>query len=144
MQIQVMVNPQAAAAEDIRARLDAELHALERPGVQVRADGKAPATEAFGLAEAYQFIVDCGPGIVALLPLVTAVLQLSNAILQRRALAQVKAKKRARRASPEADAGALAPVVVTVNGQQLGLPADERQLEAFVNAVSAASQTHAH
>jgi len=141
MQIQVSLNPHAVAAADIRAQLDAELHALARPGIQVRADEKAPAAEAFGLAEAYQFIVDCGPGIVALLPLVTAVLQLSNAILDRRTLAQRKAKarKKAKRAPQREEASAPAPIVVRVNGRQLELPADERQLKKFVDAVSGAS-----
>jgi hypothetical protein len=141
MQIQVSLNPHAVAAADIRAQLDAELHALERPGIQVRADKKAPEAEAFGLGEAYQFIVDCGPGIVALLPLVTAVLQLSNAILDRRTLAQRKAKarKKVKRAPQRDEASAPAPIVVRVNGRQLELPADERQLKKFINAVSGAS-----
>jgi len=141
MQIQVSLNPHAVAAADIRAQLAAELHALERPGVQVRADKKAPEAEAFGLVEAYQFIVDCGPGVVALLPLVTAVLQLSNAILDRRTLAQRKAKarKKVKRAPQQAEASAPAPIVVRVNGRQLELPADERQLKKFINAVSGAS-----
>ena len=138
MQIQVSLNPDAVAAADIRAQLDAELHALERPGVQVRADKKAPEAEAFGLVEAYQFIVDCGPGIVALLPLVTAVLQLSNAILDRRGLTQRKAKarKKVKRAPQKEEASASAPIVVRVNGRQLKLPADERQLKKFINTVS--------
>jgi hypothetical protein len=137
MQIQVMVNPHADAAADLRAQLAAELQALARPGVRVRADRKA-AAEAFGLGEAYQFIVDCGPGLLALLPLVTAVLQLSNTLLQRRALAgpDPKARKRARRVARATEAGDAAPVVVTVNGRQLALPVDERRLQAFANAVS--------
>lgn len=141
MQIQVSLNPHAVAAADIRAQLDAELHALERPGIRVRADKKAPEAEAFGLVEAYQFIVDCGPGIVALLPLVTAVLQLSNAILDRRGLAQRKAKarKKVRRAPQQHEASAPAPIVVRVNGRQLELRADERQLKKFINAVPGAS-----
>jgi DNA/RNA endonuclease G (NUC1) len=143
MQIQVSLNPHAVAAAEIRAQLDAELHALERPGIQVRADRKAPAAEAFGLAEAYQFIVDCGPGIVALLPLVTAVLQLSNSMLARRGLTSPKAKVRrgARRAVQLEEAGASAPVVVSVNGRQLELPADDRRLKQFLDAVSGPSET---
>jgi len=148
MQIQVSLNPHAVAAADIRAQLDAGLHALERPGVQVRADKKAPEAEAFGLVEAYQFIVDCGPGVVALLPLVTAVLQLSHAILERRGLTppKAKARKKAKRASQEEEASASASVVVvSVNGQQLELPADDRQLEQFMSAVSGPSRTrHEH
>jgi len=140
MQIQVSLNPHAVAAAELRTQLEAELHALERrPGVQVRADNKAPGAEEFGLAEAYQFIVDCGPGIVALLPLVTAVLQLSNAMLTRRGLASPKAKVRrgARRAAQLEEASASPPVmVVNVDGRQLGLPADDRQLKEFLNAVS--------
>jgi hypothetical protein len=141
MQIQVSLNPDAVAAADIRAQLDAELHALERPGIRVRADKQAPAAEAFGLVEAYQFIVDCGPGTIALLPLVTAVLQLSTAILERRWLTQRKAKarKKVKRAPQRAEASAPAPIVVRVNGRQLELPADERQLKKFINAVSGAS-----
>lgn len=143
MQIQISLNPLAVAAAEIRAQLDAELHALERPGIQVRADRKAPEAEAFGLVEAYQFIVDCGPGIVALLPLVTAVLQLSNAILERRGLTppKTRARKKAKRAPQAAEAIASAPVVVSVNGRQLELPADERQLKEFMSAVSGPSQT---
>lgn len=141
MQIQVSLDPHALAAAEIRAQLDAELHALEQPGIQVRADRRGSGAEAFGLAEAYQFIVDCGPGMVALLPLVTAVLQLSNAILERRGLTprKAKARKRAKRAprADEREAGASAPVmVVNVNGRQVELPADDRQLEEFMNAVS--------
>ncbi len=144
MQIQVSLNPHAVAAADLRAQLEAELHALEQPGVQVRADNKAPGAGEFGLAEAYQFIVDCGPGIVALLPLVTAVLQLSNAILTRRGLASPKAKVRrgARRAAQIEEAGVSAPVVVVnVDGRQLELPADDRRLKAFLSAVSGPSET---
>jgi hypothetical protein len=148
MQIQVSLNPHAVAAADIRAQLDAELHALERPGIRVRADKKARETEAFGLGEAYQFIVDCGPGIVALLPLVTAVLQLSHAILERRGLTRRKAKagKKAKRASQKEEASASAPVVVVnVNGRQLELPADDRRLKQFMNAVSGPSRSrHEH
>lgn len=142
MQIQVSLNPRAVAAAEIRAQLDAELHALERPGIEVRAGKKAPGAEEFGLAEAYQFIVDCGPGIVALLPLITAVLQLSNAILTRRGLTSPKAKvrRRAQRAAQLEEAGASAPVVVSVNGRQLELPADARQLKQFLDAVSGPSQ----
>jgi hypothetical protein len=141
MQIQVSLNPDAVAAADIRAQLDAGLHALERPDIRVRADKQAPEAEAFGLVEAYQFIVDCGPGVVALLPLVTAVLQLSHAILERRGLTQRKAKarKKVKRAPQRDEASAPAPIVVTVNGRQLELPADERQLKKFINAVSGAS-----
>jgi hypothetical protein len=141
MQIQVSLNPDAVAAADIRAQLAAELHALERPGIRVRADEKAPEAEAFGLVEAYQFIVDCGPGVVALLPLVTAVLQLSTTILERRWLAERKAKarKKVKRAPQQAEASAPAPIVVRVNGRQLELPVDERQLKEFINAVSGAS-----
>jgi hypothetical protein len=137
MQIQVSLNPRAVAAADLRAQLETELHALERPGIQVRADNKAPGAEEFGLAEAYQFIVDCGPGIVALLPLVTAVLQLSNAMLTRRGLNSPKAKvrRRARRAAQLEEAGASAPVVVSVNGRQLELPADDRQLREFMSTL---------
>ncbi len=144
MQIQVSLNPNAVAAADLRAQLEAELHALERPGVQVRADNTAPGAAEFGLAEAYQFIVDCGPGIVALLPLVTAVLQLSNAILTRRGLTSPKAKVRrgAKRAAQLEEAGAFAPVVVGVDGRQLELPADDRQLKQFLDAVSGPSRTH--
>ncbi len=134
MQIQMSLNPHAVAAAELRAQLEAELQALERPGVQVRADNKAPGAEEFGLAEAYQFIVDCGPGIVALLPLVTAVLQLSNAILQRRDLAS-------RKREDERQASASAPVVVSVNGRELELPADERQVKEFLSAVSGRPQT---
>ncbi len=140
MQIQVSLNPHAVAAADIRAQLEAELHALERPGIQVRADEKAPAAEAFGLAEAYQFIVDCGPGIVALLPLVTAVLQLSTCHPRAsRACAAERRRpgRRAKRAPQKEEASASAPVVVVnVDGRQLELPADDRQLEQFLNAVS--------
>jgi hypothetical protein len=141
MQIQVSLNPDAVAAADIRAQLAAELHALERPGIRVRADKQAPGAEAFGLVEAYQFIVDCGPGVVALLPLVTAVLQLSTALLERRWLAQQKAKarKKGKRAPQREEASAPAPIVVRVNGRQLELPADERQLKKFIDAVSGAS-----
>ena len=143
MQIQVSLDPHALAAAEIRAQLEAELHALEQPGIQVRADKSGSGAEAFGLPEAYQFIVDCGPGIVAALPLVTAVLQLSTAILERRGLTlrKAKARKRAKRA-PRADgreASACAPVVVSVNGRQLELPADQRQLERFMSAVSGPS-----
>jgi hypothetical protein len=138
MQIQVSLNAHGAAAAELRAQLDAGLRTLERPGVEVRVGEKAPATEAFGLVEAYQFIVDCGPGIVALLPLATAVLQLSTAILERRGLGQRKAKARrkARRAAQAAEAGASPPVVVVnVNGRELELPADDRQVRSFMSAL---------
>ncbi len=141
MQIQVSLSPHALAAADIRAQLDAGLHALAQPGIRVRADTGASGAEALGLAEAYQFIVDCGPGIVAMLPLVTAVLQLSTAILERRGLTSRKAKagKKARR-TPRADAreasASAAVVAVSVNGRRVELPADDRQLEAFIGAVS--------
>jgi hypothetical protein len=139
MQIRVSVNPHAVAAADIQAQLDAGLHALERPEIRVRADRQQTGAEAFGLAEAYQFIVDCGPGITALVPLVTAILQLSNTIVQRRALGELKkkAKRKARRTARTAAASESAPaVVVNVNGRQLELPANDRELEEFVNAVS--------
>jgi hypothetical protein len=137
MQIQVSLDPHAAAAAEIRTRLEAGLHALEQPGIQVRTDRRPAGAEELGLAEAYQFIVDCGPGIVAMLPLVTAVLQLSTAILERRGLKPRKAKgrKKARRA-PQAEASASAPVVVSVNGRQLELPAAAGQVEKFIDAVS--------
>jgi len=69
------------------------------------------------------------------------VLQLSNAILDRRTLAQRKAKarKKVKRAPQQEEASASAPIVVRVNGRQLALPADERQLKKFINAVSGAS-----
>ncbi len=38
MQIQVSLNTGAAHAAEIRAQLDAELHGLERPELQVRQD----------------------------------------------------------------------------------------------------------
>lgn len=139
MQIQISLDPHAVAAAELRAQLEAGLQALERPGVQVRADPKAPAAETFGLAEAYQFLVDCGPAMTAILPLVTAILQLSNQILERRVLTKCKAKarKRARRAPRAAEAIASAPVItVNVNGRVLELPADDRRLEAFVSAVA--------
>ena len=138
MQIQVSLDPHAVAAAELRAQLDAELRALERPGVRVRADEKSPGAEAVGLVEAYQFIVDCGPGLVATLPLVTAVLQLSTAILERRWFTppKTKLKRKAKRARREREAGESAPVVVSVNGRQIELPADERQLKTFIDAVS--------
>jgi hypothetical protein len=143
MQIHISLNPNVVAAADIRAQLEAELHDLERPGIQVRTDNKAPGAEEFGLAEAYQFIVDCGPGIVALLPLVTAVLQLSNAMITRRGLNSRKAKVRrgARRAAQLEEAVASPAVVVSVNGRQLELPADDRRVKQFLNAVSGPSET---
>jgi hypothetical protein len=143
MQIRVSLDPHAVAAADIRAQLDAELHALARPGIQVRADKNASGAEAFGLVEAYQFVVDCGPALVATLPLVTAVLQLSTAILERRWFTprKARAKKKAKRArrGDVRGAGASAPVVVSVNGRQLELPADDRRLKEFMNAVSGPS-----
>jgi hypothetical protein len=66
------------------------------------------------------------------------VLQLSTAILERRGLGRRKAKarRRAKRAAQAAEAGASAPVVVVnVNGRELGLPADDRQVREFMSAL---------
>jgi len=138
MQISVSLDPRAAAAAELCAELDAGLHALARPGIQVRGGSTPAGAEAFGLAEAYQFVVDCGPGILATLPLVTAVLQLSTAMLERRELAarKAKARRKAKRARPGAEAGVAPVMTVNVDGQRLDLPADGRRIAEFLNAVS--------
>jgi hypothetical protein len=86
MQIVVSLNTQVTDAADIRAELDAELHGLEQDqdDLHIKTQKKEVEAGTLGLFEAYQFIVEYGPTAVAAgLPLVTAVLQLSNAILQR-------------------------------------------------------------
>jgi hypothetical protein len=57
---------------------------LERPGVTITTRTQEVEAGALGMYEAYQFIVEYQPHIVMVLPVLTGVLQLCNAILQRR------------------------------------------------------------
>jgi hypothetical protein len=97
MQIKVSLNAGATDAADIRAALDAELHGLEQPDLEITTQKKPIEAGALALAEAYQFILDYGPGLAKALPLVTAVLQLSNAVLQRRGITAKKKPKSLRK-----------------------------------------------
>jgi hypothetical protein len=137
MQIQVSLNTGAADAADIRAQLDAELHGLERPGLQITTQKKPVEAGALSVVEAYQFILDYGPAIATGLPLITAVLQLSNAILQRRGITRkAKSKVPAKKAKPKgSDKNVSHPIVVVqVEGKSIELPADDAQLKKYVSS----------
>src|SRR5215467_9595369 len=121
MQIIVSLNTQATNSAEIRAELDAELHGLEQDqdDLHITSQKKEVEAGALGLFEAYQFIVEYGQAIATGLPLVTAVLQLSNAILQRRAIKRKTKPKRkggAKKSSHSSEHSASqAAVIVQVN-----------------------------
>jgi hypothetical protein len=136
MEIRVSLNVQAENSADIRTQLDTELHGLERPGLQIATQQKEVEAGALGVFEAYQFILACGPAIATTIPLITAVLQLSNAVLQRRGLKrQPKVKKpKSGRGSEPSPSHPL--VVVHVDGKSIELPAKDPQLKRYVNSIT--------
>jgi hypothetical protein len=140
MKIQVSLNTQAVDAADIRTQLDTELHGLERPGLRITTERREVEAGTLGIFEAYQFVLEYGPDIAARgIPLLTAVLQLANAILQRRGLKAKpkpkKTKKKARGAS--ADTRSQSVAVVNVDGKNpIELPAEDARLKRYVNSIS--------
>jgi hypothetical protein len=138
MQITVSLNAGAADAADIRTALDAELRGLEQQGLQITTQKKPIETGALALAEAYQFILEYGPGLAKAIPLVTAVLQLSNAVLQRRGITGKKKPKTSKKASTK-NTQSTTPqpvVVVQMEGKSIDLPAEPAQLKKFVSSFS--------
>lgn len=142
MQIKVSLNAEATDAADIRAALDAELHGLEQPDLEITTRKKPIEAGALALAEAYQFILDYGPDLAKALPLVTAVLQLSNAVLQRRGItAKKKAKAPKKPTTKKPVAAATQPLVlVQVEDRIIELPAEQPQLKKFLNSLSKPEQ----
>ncbi|MHC2280408.1 hypothetical protein ACVME8_007051 [Bradyrhizobium diazoefficiens] len=141
MQIVVSLNAGAVDAADIRTTLDAELHGLAREGAKITTEKKPVEAGALSFAaEAYQFILDYGPAVKAALPLITAVLQVSNAVLQRRGITSKNKPKASKKAKSSKTAQKAAPpqpvVVVQVEGRSINLPADSAQLKKFVSAFS--------
>jgi hypothetical protein len=146
MQIRVSLNAGATDAADIRAALDAELHGLEQPDLEITTQKKPIEAGALALAEAYQFILDYGPGLAKALPLVTAVLQLSNAVLQRRGItAKKKAKAPNKKTTPKKPTVAATQplVLVQVEDRFIELPAEQPQLKKFLNSLSKPEQPSA-
>jgi len=143
MQIKVSLNAGAADAADIRAALDAELHGLEQPDLEITTQKRPIEAGALALAEAYQFILDYGPGLAKALPLVTAVLQLSNAVLQRRGITAKKKTKAPKKTTPKKPTVAAAQplVLVQVEDRFIELPADQPQLKKFLNSLSKSEQS---
>ncbi|NEV01058.1 hypothetical protein [Bradyrhizobium uaiense] len=143
MQIKVSLNAGATDAGDIRAVLDTELHGLEQPDLEITTQKKPVEAGALALAEAYQFILDYGPGLAKALPLVTAVLQLSNAVLQRRGITAKKKTKAPTKTTPKKPtAPATQPLVlVQVEDRIIELPADQPQLKKFLNSLSKPEQS---
>jgi hypothetical protein len=143
MQIRVSLNAGATDAADIRAALDAELHGLEQPDLEITTQKKPIEAGALALAEAYQFILDYGPDLVKALPLVTAVLQLSNAVLQRRGItAKNKAKVPKKTTTKKPTVATPQPLVlVQVDDKVIELPADQPQLKKFLSSLSKPEQS---
>jgi hypothetical protein len=141
MEIRVLLNAQAVGAAEIRAQLYEELHALEQPGLQIKTEKKEVEAGALGLFEAYQFIVEYGPTIATTgaisLPLVTAVLQLSNAILQRRGVKRsTKPKERTKKSSRRSEKRDAQPmIVIHVGGKSIELPAEDSQLKRYLSNI---------
>jgi hypothetical protein len=123
--------------------LDAELHGLEQPDLEITTRKKPIEAGALALAEAYQFILDYGPDLAKAIPLVTAVLQLSNAVLQRRGItAKKKAKAPKKTATKKSAAAATHPLVlVQVEDNIIELPAEQPQLKKFLNSLSKPEQS---
>jgi hypothetical protein len=140
MQIRVLLNSQAENAAEIRTQLDAELHAaLDRKEIYITTKKSELEAGTLSIAEAYEFIVSHGPAIAAsTLPLVTAVLQLSNAILQRRGIKrQQKQKTDAKKTGEGSDKKLRQPaIVVDVDGKSIELPADNSQQKRFLGSIA--------
>jgi hypothetical protein len=142
MEIRVSLNTQATEAAKIRAELFAELNALEQPDLHIRTEKREAEPGALALFEAYQFIVDHGSAIAEgakiSIPVLTAVLQLSNAILQRRGIKRKpKPKSKSTKKTRTSETIAAQPVIVVQVGKKsIELPADDSQLKRYISTVA--------
>lgn len=135
MQIQISLNTQAVDAGDIRASLDAELHALEQPGVTITTNKRETEAGTLGVFEAYQFIIEHGQAIAQALPLITAALQVTNTVLKRRGLKR-KPKPGIKKGARGASAKTSQPLIVfNVEGKSVELPADDVQLKRYIGSI---------
>jgi hypothetical protein len=135
MQIQISLNTQAVDAGDIRASLDAELHALEQPGITITTNKRETEAGALGVFEAYQFIIEHSGAIEHAMTLITAALQVTNTVLKRRGL---KSKPKARKKRGARGEGAKTPqplIVFNVEGKSVELPADEAKLRRYIGSI---------
>jgi hypothetical protein len=146
MEIRVSLNTQAADAAEIRNELSEELHALEQADLKIKTEQTEVEAGALSIFEAYQFVVEHAPVIAATatlsMPVITAVLNLSNAILQRRGL-----KRRLKQKSDERKGGrahkptaAQPMVVVQVGERSIELPAEDSQIKRYLRNIDKSSQ----
>jgi hypothetical protein len=143
MQIRVLLNSQAENAAEIRTQLDAELHAaLDQKGINITTKKSELEAGTLSIAEAYEFIISHGPTIASTtLPLVTAVLQLSNAILQRRGIKRQEKRKTEKKKTSETSEKQKVrqpAIVVDVDGKSIELPGDNSQLKRFLGSITKA------
>jgi hypothetical protein len=126
MRIEVLLNTKASRAAEIRPQLDSELQALGNEGVRIATQTQEVEPSELGFAEAFQFIIEHGHRIADAIPLITAVVQLTNSVLKRYGVS---------RGGGRVAKDEKAYVVVKIEDHRIALPANDTQVKRYLKNV---------
>jgi hypothetical protein len=126
MRIEVLLNTKASRSSEIRPQLDSELQALGQEGVRIATQTRDVKPSELGFAEAFQFIIEHGHSIADAIPLITAVVQLTNSVLKRYGIS---------RGAGRAAKDESAYVVVKIEDHRIALPANDAQVKRYLKNV---------
>jgi hypothetical protein len=127
MRIEVLLNTRAFNASDIRPQLDTELQALRQGDTQISTQSRQVEPGELAFAEAYQFVIDHGSAVAQAIPLITAVLQVTSAVIERWGGKGESQKKSTKESEPT--------VVIKIEGHSMALPANDAQVKRYIKKV---------
>lgn len=141
MKILITLNPHLQNAAEVQAELNGEFNALQRKGVEVTSKTFAPRDGALAGPEIFQFLIDHHQDIVSLVNLLTAVIQISNAVLVRRNIipaksSREKAKTSRGHAIRRSKTASSSPITLILGELHLNLPCTAQQAKTFIKKAS--------
>jgi hypothetical protein len=138
MKIRIALNSTVDEAANIRTQLNDELHGLEKKDLEISTQTKEVEIGTLGPVEVYEFVVTYGKVLADVAPLVSGILELSKAVLDRYGLKHKKRKKGQTKKVAQPTA-----IIIEVDGRTIHLPADNAKLKKFAVSLGKAQPRRA-
>jgi hypothetical protein len=130
VRIEVFLDVNAPRAAEIRPQLDAELHALHQEGIDISSRRLAVQPGALSMTEAFAFVIEHGKELASAMTLITAVVQLANSVVGR-----FGKSKKEEKGSQKNPSSSQLPVVISIEGHEIPLPATDDQVRRYLKKV---------